>query len=148
MSINNNFPINKSQRQLRVGELLRKELSEALVKNDWEWIFRADSEGNPESQPELFLISPCAQPAVWSPTTQKLRWSSANGATCFMTFDTFYLFFLAVCTVFLSVKSEAIKDRFLINFADRIDNTALGSSYLITTLAFIALGTLIMQEVF
>ena len=35
MSINNNFPINKSQRQLRVGELLRKELSEALVKNDF-----------------------------------------------------------------------------------------------------------------
>ena len=35
MSINNNFPINKSQRQLRVGELLRKELSEALVRNDF-----------------------------------------------------------------------------------------------------------------
>ena len=35
MSINNNFPINKSQRQLRVGELLRKELSEALVKYDF-----------------------------------------------------------------------------------------------------------------
>ena len=35
MSINNNFPVNKSQRQLRVGELLRKELSEALVKNDF-----------------------------------------------------------------------------------------------------------------
>ena len=35
MSINNNFPINKSQRQLRVGELLRKEISEALVKNDF-----------------------------------------------------------------------------------------------------------------
>ena len=35
MSINNNVPINKSQRQLRVGELLRKELSEALVKNDF-----------------------------------------------------------------------------------------------------------------
>ena len=35
MSINNNFPINKSQRQLRVGELLRKELSETLVKNDF-----------------------------------------------------------------------------------------------------------------
>ena len=35
MSIDNNFPINKSQRQLRVGELLRKELSEALVKNDF-----------------------------------------------------------------------------------------------------------------
>ena len=65
-----------------------------------------------------------------------------------MTFGTFYLFFLAVCTVFFSVKSEAIKDRFLINFADRIDNTALGSSYLITTLAFIALGILIMQKVF
>ena len=61
---------------------------------------------------------------------------------------TLYLLFLAVCTVFFSVKSEAIKDRFLINFADRIDNTALGSSYLITTLAFIALGTLIMQQVF
>ena len=37
MSINNNFPINKSQRQLRVGELLRKELSEALVKNDFHY---------------------------------------------------------------------------------------------------------------
>lgn len=36
MSINN-FPINKSQRQLRVGELLRKELSEALVKNDFHY---------------------------------------------------------------------------------------------------------------
>ena len=35
MSINNNFPINKSQRQLRVGELLRKELSEVLVKYDF-----------------------------------------------------------------------------------------------------------------
>ena len=35
MSINNNFPINKSQRQLRVGELLRKEISETLVKNDF-----------------------------------------------------------------------------------------------------------------
>ena len=34
MSINNNFPINKSQRQLKVGELLRKELSEVLVKNE------------------------------------------------------------------------------------------------------------------
>ncbi len=65
-----------------------------------------------------------------------------------MTFGTFYLLFLAVCTIFFSVKSEAIKDRFLINFADRIDNAALASSYLITTLAFIALGTLIMQEVF
>ena len=35
MSINNNFPINKSQRQLRIGELLRKEISETLVKNDF-----------------------------------------------------------------------------------------------------------------
>ena len=65
-----------------------------------------------------------------------------------MTFGTFYLFFLAVCTVFFSVKSDAVRERFLINFADRIDNTALASSYLITTLAFIALGTLIMQNVF
>ena len=32
MSINNNFPINKSQRQLRVGELLRKELSEDFLQ--------------------------------------------------------------------------------------------------------------------
>ena len=79
---------------------------------------------------------------------EKLGWSSANGATYLMTFGTFYLLFLAVCTVFFSVKSEAIKDRFLINFADRIDKTALASSYLITTLAFIALGTLIMQKVF
>ena len=38
MSVDNNFPINKSQRQLRVGELLRKELSEALVKNDFHHI--------------------------------------------------------------------------------------------------------------
>ena len=37
MSVNNNFPINKSQRQLRVGELLRKELSEVLVKNDFHY---------------------------------------------------------------------------------------------------------------
>ena len=65
-----------------------------------------------------------------------------------MTFGTFYLLFLAVCTVFFSIKSEAIKERFLINFADRIDNAALASSYLIMTLAFIVLGTLIMQEVF
>lgn len=64
-----------------------------------------------------------------------------------MTLGTSYLLFLAICTVFFSVKSEAIKDRFLINFADRIDNVALGSSYLITTLAFIALGTRIMQNV-
>ena len=35
MTINNNFSINKSQRQLRVGELLRKELSEVLVKYDF-----------------------------------------------------------------------------------------------------------------
>ena len=35
MSIDNNFPNDKSQRQLRVGELLRKELSEVLVKNDF-----------------------------------------------------------------------------------------------------------------
>ena len=35
MSINNNFPINKSQRQLRVGELLRKELSDVLAKHDF-----------------------------------------------------------------------------------------------------------------
>ena len=35
MSVNNNFPINKSQRQLRVGELLRKELSDVLVKYDF-----------------------------------------------------------------------------------------------------------------
>ena len=65
-----------------------------------------------------------------------------------MTFATFYLLFLAICTVFFSVKSEAIKDKVLIIFADRIDNTGLGSSYLIITLAFIALGTLIMQEIF
>ena len=65
-----------------------------------------------------------------------------------MTFGTLYLLFLAVCAVFFSVKSEAIKERFLVNFADRIDNTALASSYLITTLAFIVLGTLIMQNVF
>ena len=64
-----------------------------------------------------------------------------------MTFGPFYLLFLSVCTVLFSVKSEAIKDRFLINFADQIDNTAFGSAYLITTLAFIALGTLIMQEI-
>ena len=72
----------------------------------------------------------------------------ANGVFGSMTFGTFYSLFLAVCTVFFSVKSEAIKDRFLINFTDRIDNTALASSYLITTLAFIVLGILIMQEVF
>ena len=65
-----------------------------------------------------------------------------------MTFGTLYLLFLAICVVFFSVKSEATKDKFLINFADRIDNTALGSSYLIITLAFIALGTLITQEIF
>ena len=35
MSVDNNFPINKSQRQLRVGELLRKELSDVLVKYDF-----------------------------------------------------------------------------------------------------------------
>ena len=64
-----------------------------------------------------------------------------------MTFGTFYLFFLAVCTVFFSVKSDAVRERFLINFADRIDNVALGSSYLITTLAFVALGIRIMQNV-
>ena len=63
-----------------------------------------------------------------------------------MTFGTFYLLFLAVCTVFFSVKSEAIKDRFLINFADRIDNTALASSYLLITLAFVALGIWVMQN--
>ena len=35
MSINNYLTINKSQRQLRVGELLRKELSDVLVKYDF-----------------------------------------------------------------------------------------------------------------
>ena len=64
-----------------------------------------------------------------------------------MTFGAFCLLFLAVCTVFFSVKSETVRDRLLINFADRIDKTALGSSYLITTLAFIALGSLIMQKI-
>ena len=64
-----------------------------------------------------------------------------------MTFGTLYLLFLAICTVFFSVTSEAIKDSFLINFADRIDNTALASAYLISTLAFIALGALIMQKI-
>ena len=63
-----------------------------------------------------------------------------------MTFGTFYLLFLAVCTVFFSVKSETIKDKLLINFADRIDNTALASCYFITTLAFIALGKLVLQN--
>ena len=41
-----------------------------------------------------------------------------------------------------------IKNKFVSNFAERIDNTALSSSYLITTTAFIAVGTLIMQESF
>ena len=35
MSINNYPHINKSQRQLRVGELLRKELADVLVKHDF-----------------------------------------------------------------------------------------------------------------
>ena len=35
MSINNYLHINKSQRQLRVGELLRKELSDVLAKHDF-----------------------------------------------------------------------------------------------------------------
>ena len=35
MSINNYLHINKSQRQLRVGELLRKELADVLVKHDF-----------------------------------------------------------------------------------------------------------------
>ena len=35
MSINNYIHINKSQRQLRVGELLRKELADVLVKHDF-----------------------------------------------------------------------------------------------------------------
>ena len=74
------------------------------------------------------------------------RW--ANGVLGSMTFGTFYLLFLAVCTVFFSFKSETFKDRLLINFADRIDNTALASSYLIMTLAFIVLGTLITQNAF
>ena len=64
-----------------------------------------------------------------------------------MTLGTFCLLLLAICVVFFSVESEAIKDRFLINFAEGIDKVALGSSYLITTLAFIALGTQIMQNV-
>ena len=45
-------------------------------------------------------------------------------------------------SVVFSVKADIRKGRTLINFADRIDNTALASSYLITTRAFIALGTL------
>ena len=64
-----------------------------------------------------------------------------------MSFGTFYVLFLAVCAAFFSVKSDVIKDRLLINFADRIDNTALASSYLITILSFVALGILIMQKV-
>ena len=35
MNINNYLHINKSQRQLRVGELLRKELSDVLAKHDF-----------------------------------------------------------------------------------------------------------------
>ena len=35
MSINNYLHINKSQRQLRVGELLRKELADVLAKHDF-----------------------------------------------------------------------------------------------------------------
>ena len=35
MGTYNNLHINKSQRQLRVGELLRKELSDVLAKNDF-----------------------------------------------------------------------------------------------------------------
>ena len=35
MSISNYLHINKSQRQLRVGELLRKELSDVLAKHDF-----------------------------------------------------------------------------------------------------------------
>ena len=65
-----------------------------------------------------------------------------------MTFGTLYLLFLAVCTVFFQLSLRRSKKGFLVNFADRIDNTALASSYLITTLAFIVLGTLIMQNVF
>ena len=64
-----------------------------------------------------------------------------------MTLGTFCLLLLAICVVFFSVESEAIKDRFLINFAEGKDKVALGSSYLITTTAFIALGTRIMQNV-
>ena len=62
------------------------------------------------------------------------------------TFSTLYLLCLIVCAVLFSVKSDVIKNKFVSNFADRIDNTTLSSSYLITTLAFIAVGTLIMQE--
>ena len=35
MKNNNNVPFEKSQRQLRVGELLRKEISDVLVKYDF-----------------------------------------------------------------------------------------------------------------
>ena len=35
MKFNDNLPFSKTQRQLRVGELLRKEISDILIKNDF-----------------------------------------------------------------------------------------------------------------
>ena len=35
MKFNDNSPFSKTQRQLRVGELLRKEISDILIKNDF-----------------------------------------------------------------------------------------------------------------
>ena len=35
MKFNDNLPFSKTQRQLRVGELLRKEIADILIKNDF-----------------------------------------------------------------------------------------------------------------
>ena len=35
MNFNDNLPFSKTQRQLRVGELLRKEIADILIKNDF-----------------------------------------------------------------------------------------------------------------
>ena len=39
MKFNDNSPFSKTQRQLRVGELLRKEIADILIKNDFHSTF-------------------------------------------------------------------------------------------------------------
>ena len=39
MKFNDNSPFSKTQRQLRVGELLRKEIADILIKNDFHNVF-------------------------------------------------------------------------------------------------------------
>ena len=65
-----------------------------------------------------------------------------------MTFGAFYLLFLAAAALFFGAKSQTLKDRYLANFADRIDGLAYTSSSLIVMLAFASLAGLVVRLFF